>query len=72
MAKRKEFLFLMVWFVFIFLFFSLSKGKRGLYFLPLFPAASLMIGKLWEDLISFSVKHLRHEWITIPLYGLMD
>jgi len=70
-AKRKEFLFLMVWFVFIFLFFTLSKGKRGLYFLPLFPAASLMIGKLWEDLISFSVKHLRHEWITIPLYGLM-
>ena len=70
-AKRKEFLFLMVWFVFIFLFFTLSKGKRGLYFLPLFPAASLMIGKLWEDLISFSVRHLRHEWIAIPLYGLM-
>jgi 4-amino-4-deoxy-L-arabinose transferase-like glycosyltransferase len=70
-AKRKEFLFLTVWFVFIFFFFTLSKGKRGLYFLPLFPAASLMIGKLWEDLISFSVKHLRHEWITIPLYGLM-
>jgi 4-amino-4-deoxy-L-arabinose transferase-like glycosyltransferase len=70
-AKRKEFLFLMVWFVFIFLFFTLSKGKRGLYFLPLFPAASLMIGKLWEDLISFSVRHLRHEWVTIPLYGLM-
>lgn len=70
-AKRKEFLFLMVWFVFIFLFFSLSKGKRGLYFLPLFPAASLMIGKLWEDVISSSVKHLRHEWMTIPLYGLM-
>jgi len=70
-AKRKEFLFLMVWFVFIFLFFTLSKGKRGLYFLPLFPAASLMIGKLWEDLVSFSVRHLRHEWITIPLYGLM-
>jgi 4-amino-4-deoxy-L-arabinose transferase-like glycosyltransferase len=70
-AKRNEFLFLMVWFVFIFLFFTLSKGKRGLYFLPLFPAASLMIGKLWEDLVSFSVRHLRHEWVTIPLYGLM-
>ncbi len=70
-TKRKEFLFLMVWFVFIFLFFTLSRGKRGLYFLPLFPAASLMIGKLWEDLISFSVRHLRHEWVTIPLYGLM-
>jgi 4-amino-4-deoxy-L-arabinose transferase-like glycosyltransferase len=70
-GKRKEFLFLMGWFVFIFLFFTLSKGKRGLYFLPLFPAASLMIGKLWEDLVSFSVRHLRHEWIMIPLYGLM-
>jgi 4-amino-4-deoxy-L-arabinose transferase-like glycosyltransferase len=70
-VKRKEFLFLMIWFAFIFLFFTLSKGKRGLYLLPLFPAASLMIGKLWEDLISFAVRHLRHEWITVPLYGLM-
>jgi hypothetical protein len=70
-AKRKEFLFLMIWFVFIFLFFTLSKGKRGLYFLPLFPAGSLMIGKLWEDFISSSMKHLRNEWMTIPLYALM-
>jgi 4-amino-4-deoxy-L-arabinose transferase-like glycosyltransferase len=71
MAKRREFLFLTFWFAFIFLFFTLSKGKRGLYFLPLFPAASLMIGKLWEDFISFSVRHFRQEWITIPLYVLM-
>ena len=71
MAKRKEFLFLMIWFIFIFLFFTLSKGKRGLYFLPLFPAVSLMIGKLWEDFISFSMRHFRNEWIIIPLYGLM-
>jgi 4-amino-4-deoxy-L-arabinose transferase-like glycosyltransferase len=70
-AKRKEFLFLIIWFIFIFLFFTLSKGKRGLYLLPLFPAASLMIGKLWEDFISFSMKYFRHEWIILPLYGLM-
>jgi hypothetical protein len=30
-----------------------------------------MVGKLWEDFVSFSMKHFRHEWITIPLYGLM-
>jgi len=71
MAKRKEFLFLMFWFTFVFLFFTLSKGKRGLYFLPLFPAASLMVGKLWEDFISFSMRYFRNEWITIPLYALM-
>jgi 4-amino-4-deoxy-L-arabinose transferase-like glycosyltransferase len=70
-AKRKEFLFLMIWFICIFGFFTLSKGKRGLYFLPLFPAVSLMVGKIWEDFVSFSMKHFRHEWITIPLYGLM-
>ena len=70
-AKRKEFLFLMIWFIFIFLFFTLSKGKRGLYLLPLFPAVSLMIGKLWEDFISFSMRHFRNEWIILPLYVLM-
>ena len=70
-TKRKEFLFLMIWFTFIFLFFTLSKGKRALYFLPLFPAVSLMIGKLWEDFISFSMRHFRNEWITFPLYVLM-
>jgi len=70
-AKRKEFLFLTIWFIFIFLFFTLSKGKRGLYLLPLFPAVSLMIGKLWEDFISFSMRHFRNEWIIIPLYVLM-
>jgi 4-amino-4-deoxy-L-arabinose transferase-like glycosyltransferase len=70
-AKRKEFLFLMIWFTFIFLFFTLSKGKRGLYFLPLFPAGALIVGKLWEDFISFSMRHFRHEWVTIPLYALI-
>ncbi len=70
-AKRKEFFFLMVWLIFIFLFFTLSKGKRGLYLLPLFPAASLMVGKLWEDFISTAMKDFRHGWIAIPLYVLM-
>jgi len=69
--KRKEFLFLFVWLIVIFLFFSLSKGKRPLYLLPLYPAASLMIGKLWDDFISVRIDRFRHEWITIPLYGLI-
>jgi 4-amino-4-deoxy-L-arabinose transferase-like glycosyltransferase len=71
MAKRREFLFLLTWFVVIFIFFSLSKGKRGLYLLPLFPAASLMVGKFWNGFISYSTEHFRHEWISFPLYGFM-
>jgi len=69
--KRREFLFLLVWFVVIFLFFSLSKGKRGLYILPLYPAASLMVGKLWDDLLSSRMEYFRHGWIFSPLYLLM-
>ncbi len=69
--KRREFLFLLVWFAVTFVFFSISKGKRGLYLLPLYPAASLMVGKLWDDFVSASVRHFRNEWISFPLYGLM-
>jgi 4-amino-4-deoxy-L-arabinose transferase-like glycosyltransferase len=71
MEKRREFFFLLIWFAVIFLFFSLSKGKRAIYLLPLYPAASLMVGKLWDDFISNPMDHFRREWISFPLYGLM-
>ncbi len=48
-GKRKEFLFLSIWFSFIFLFFTLSKGKKDNYLLPLYPAAALMVGALWDQ-----------------------
>jgi asparagine N-glycosylation enzyme membrane subunit Stt3 len=69
--KRKEFLFLFLWFIVIFIFFSLSKGKRGLYLLPLYPAASIMVGRLWDDFISSTTEHFRTEWISLPLYLFM-
>ena len=71
MGKRREFIFLLTWFFAVFLFFSLSKGKRGLYLLPLYPAVSIMIGKLWNDFISTSMDHFRHGWISFSLYGFM-
>ncbi|MDP2972043.1 MAG: hypothetical protein Q8P64_22955 [Deltaproteobacteria bacterium] len=68
--KRKEFLFLLIWFSVIFLFFSLSKGKRGLYLLPLFPAVSLMVGKLWDDFISASAEGFHQGWLSIAFHIL--
>jgi 4-amino-4-deoxy-L-arabinose transferase-like glycosyltransferase len=47
--KRKDFLFLSSWFIFIFLFFTFSTGKKDNYLLPLYPAAALMVGSLWDD-----------------------
>lgn len=69
--KRREFLLLLVWFAVIFLFFSFSKGKRGLYLLPLFPAVSLIVGKLWDDFISDAMERFHHGWLSFPLYGFM-
>jgi 4-amino-4-deoxy-L-arabinose transferase-like glycosyltransferase len=65
----KEFFFLLVWFVAIFLFFSFSKGKRAIYLLPLYPAASLMVGRFWDDYLSGSGRFsVREIWITLPVY----
>jgi 4-amino-4-deoxy-L-arabinose transferase-like glycosyltransferase len=71
LEKRREFIFLFLWFVLIFIFFSISKGKRGIYLLPLYPAVSLMVGKLWDDFISAPIDHFRNAWLSVPLYGLM-
>lgn len=54
--KEKSFLFLIVWFCAIFLFFTLSKGKKDTYILPLYPAAAMMVGSLWDSSISSSNK----------------
>ena len=70
-GKRKEFLFLSAWCLVIFVFFSLSRSKRALYLLPLYPAASLMIGKFWSDFISGPLGSFRRGWILFPLYGLV-
>jgi 4-amino-4-deoxy-L-arabinose transferase-like glycosyltransferase len=69
--KRREFFFILLWFALIFIFFSSSRGKRSLYLLPLYPAAALLVGKLWDDLLSHPTGHFRHKWISFPLYGFI-
>ena len=46
---KKGFLFLIVWFLAVFFFFNLSKGKKDNYLLPLYPAAAMMIGLFWDS-----------------------
>jgi len=70
-GNKKEFLFLLTWSVLPFLFFSFSGAKRIQYLLPLFPATSLMVGKLWGDLMVGQMGPFRRGWIRIPLYGFM-
>jgi len=42
--------FLVIWVVAILLFFSLSREKRGLYIMPLVPAAALLVADFWRRL----------------------
>ena len=42
-------LFLQLWFCVMFLFFSLSAGKRPVYLLPIYPALSLLLARWFYD-----------------------
>ena len=69
-VKKKEFLFLLLWCVVIFVFFSLSEGKRHLYLLPLYPAAALLVGNLLDDFMHFPMEQFKRAWVSMPLYAL--
>ena len=44
--RRSAALFLATWIGAIFLFFSFSTGKRGVYIIPLYPAAAILVARL--------------------------
>lgn len=48
-------LFFTLWFLVIFLFFTLSSSKRDLYLLPLLPVAALSVAVYFEDLVTGKV-----------------
>jgi 4-amino-4-deoxy-L-arabinose transferase-like glycosyltransferase len=54
-------LFPLVWFISVFLFFSVSLGKRGVYILPLYPAFALLFGEWWKKCLKDNAKA---GWLT--------
>ncbi len=63
----RPFLFPLAWFVTGFVFFSLSTSKRGAYLLPLYPAAALMVGWLWDEALA---RRNRSAWLGVPLAAM--
>ena len=53
-TDHSPFLFPAVWFIVIFVFFSIMSGKRSTYILPLYPAASMFIAWFLDSFISSS------------------
>jgi 4-amino-4-deoxy-L-arabinose transferase-like glycosyltransferase len=60
-------LFPAVWFSAGLLFLTLSSTKRGAYLLPLYPAAALLVGWLWDRALA---TRTRTRWIGLPLAAL--
>ncbi len=62
--------FLFSWLFFVLLFFSIPMGKRGLYILPLYPAAAILVA-------SFFRNRPEGKWFSIPaiivafIYGFL-
>jgi 4-amino-4-deoxy-L-arabinose transferase-like glycosyltransferase len=64
-AERNAVLFLLSWFWFIFIFFTLMKSKRAQYILPLYPAAGLLAGWAADRLLRGDPQ--ARKWTLIPL-----
>jgi 4-amino-4-deoxy-L-arabinose transferase-like glycosyltransferase len=57
------------WVFFVVVFFSLCKGKRDLYILSVYPAASMMVAAAWPGIARLSGKWVK--WSAWPLMGIM-
>jgi 4-amino-4-deoxy-L-arabinose transferase-like glycosyltransferase len=62
-------LFLLCWFLVIFLFFSVASSKLGTYLLPALPAAALLIGRVWNEIMTTPAPGLHRNtvWSLAPL-----
>jgi 4-amino-4-deoxy-L-arabinose transferase-like glycosyltransferase len=66
-------IFALIWFGVVFIFFSMASSKLGTYILPLFPAAALLVGVVWHDLLYASnrVLHKGVFYSYLPFAGIM-
>jgi 4-amino-4-deoxy-L-arabinose transferase-like glycosyltransferase len=64
-------LLLVLWFGATFLFFSAASSKLSTYILPLFPAVSLLVALLWNDLLAAPNREGSRKAILYPLALLL-
>ncbi|HLG29246.1 MAG TPA: glycosyltransferase family 39 protein, partial [Candidatus Brocadiales bacterium] len=77
--KRREMLFPFLWFAAFFGFFTISSGKRNIYILPLYPAASIIMAWFFDSFVGAGLKPAptdkRFRWFGyLPgyiLYGIL-
>jgi 4-amino-4-deoxy-L-arabinose transferase-like glycosyltransferase len=68
--ERNHALFLLIWFLFIFLFFTASSTKLPTYIFPCFLSLALMTGKLWDDFLNKGAAANLIKWAKVSYYAL--
>ena len=64
--SRRKLKLLASWMLFVIVFFSLCSGKRNLYILSVYPAASMMVAAAWPHLGLQSEK-----WLNASVYPIL-
>ena len=62
--------FILIWFLFIFLFFTASSTKLPTYIFPCFLSLALMTGKLWDDFLNKEAAKNLIRWMNVSYYSL--
>ncbi len=65
--ERRGRLFLRLWLGVILVAFSCVGSKRGVYLLPLYPAAALAMGKFWDDVFADRAVTWMKKWARLGL-----
>jgi len=68
--QRNYALFILIWFLFIFLFFTASSTKLPTYIFPCFLSLALMTGKLWDDFLNKEAAQSLIKWMKVSYYSL--
>jgi 4-amino-4-deoxy-L-arabinose transferase-like glycosyltransferase len=70
LRQRPIAVFFFLWFVVVFLFFSISDTKRDLYLLPLLPAVAILVGNYIDDLSESRLpENALYRWLSQLFFG---
>lgn len=58
-GDHKHFVFLLIWALIVFLFFSSAKSKLVWYIMPVYPVLSIFVGYLMSLVINFALKFIK-------------
>lgn len=70
-AKRRHYIFVLLWFAVIFIFFTISSTKLPTYIFPCFMSLALITGKMWDDLCLNAASGLPVKWFRASYYFLI-